>query len=76
MQHALSTCSLQAGRLQTQHILLSGAAAPPVELRLVDVPPTVVLERPFSAVLALHNNLERRLGPLQISFAEVTSPGK
>lgn len=62
----------QAGRLQTQHIMLS-AAQPGVEMQLTDVPAAVQLEQPFMAAISLCNNLDQRLGPLQISYSALPS---
>ncbi len=41
-------CIWQVGRLQTQRIILSGAAQPMVEIRLMSLPSLVELEQPFS----------------------------
>lgn len=65
----------QAGRLQTQHIMLSSAAPPGVEMWLKDVPPVVQLERPLAAAVSMRNNLDRRLGPLQLSYSALASGG-
>jgi hypothetical protein len=70
--HVSPSHTLQAGRLQTQQITLS-ILQPGVDVRLVGLPATVHLERPFAAAVSVHNNLDRRLGPLQLSYAALTS---
>jgi hypothetical protein len=46
---------------------------PGVELRLVGLPDTVHLERTAAAAVSVRNNLDRRLGPLHLSYATLAS---
>ncbi|XP_058078040.1 uncharacterized protein LOC131226268 isoform X2 [Magnolia sinica] len=61
----------EPGRLQTQQILGSPITQKEIELRVVDIPAVIVLERPFSVRLNLSNQTDRKMGQLEVYL----SPG-
>ncbi|CAL9163714.1 unnamed protein product, partial [Musa hybrid cultivar] len=61
----------EPGRLQTQQIYGTPIVHKDIDLHILDVPPIIVLERPFLVHLSLKNQTERTLGPFEI----FTSPG-
>eukprot|EP00897_Mesotaenium_endlicherianum_P002298 jgi/Mesen1/2096/ME000151S01356 len=66
----------EPGRLQTQQIVGNPIARKEVELKLVELPSRIVLERPFIVQCRLTNCTERPLGPLTVSMPQqVDAPG-
>lgn len=59
----------EPGRLQTQQILGSAIPQKEVDVRVVELPSRVIVERPFLLRLSVSNCTDRRLGPLQISMS-------
>lgn len=57
----------ETGRLQTQQILGNPMLRKEVELKVVDLPASVVLETPFLVGFQLLNCTDRRVGPLRVS---------
>ncbi|MCD7473408.1 hypothetical protein HAX54_015244 [Datura stramonium] len=56
----------EPGRLQTQQILGSPIARKDIELRAVEVPSVIMLEKPFVVRLNLANQTDRVLGPFEV----------
>ncbi|OIS99242.1 PREDICTED: trafficking protein particle complex subunit 13 isoform X1 [Nicotiana attenuata] len=56
----------EPGRLQTQQILGSPIAHKDIELRAVEVPSIIMLEKPFVVRLNLANQTDRLLGPFEV----------
>ncbi|WOL06042.1 trafficking protein particle complex subunit 13 [Canna indica] len=61
----------EPGRLQTQQIYGTPITQKDIDMHLLDVPPVIILERPFQVHLSLTNQTERTLGPFEVSI----SPG-
>lgn len=66
----------EPGRLQTQQILGSAIPLKEVDIRLVEVPSRVIVERPFLLRLSVSNHTDRRLGPLEVSMSQDEVEGK
>lgn len=66
----------EPGRLQTQQILGSAITQKEVDVRIVELPSRVIVERPFLLRLSVSNRTDRRLGPLQISMSQDELEGK
>lgn len=60
----------EPGRLQTQQILGSAIPLKEVDLRVLEVPSRVIVERPFLLRLSVSNHTDRRLGPLEVSMSQ------
>ncbi|KAJ8761592.1 hypothetical protein K2173_004368 [Erythroxylum novogranatense] len=60
----------EPGRLQTQQILGTPVKRKELELHVVDVPPTIHMDRPFSVQLNVTNLSDRKLGPFEVWLAE------
>ncbi|GLT75091.1 hypothetical protein SLA2020_468410 [Shorea laevis] len=63
----------EPGRLQTQQILGTPIARKEVELRLLEVPSLINLDRPFSVHLNLINHTDRELGPFEVCLSQNNS---
>eukprot|EP00271_Cylindrocystis_brebissonii_P015586 TRINITY_DN38520_c0_g1_i1.p1 TRINITY_DN38520_c0_g1~~TRINITY_DN38520_c0_g1_i1.p1 ORF type:complete len:454 (-),score=82.78 TRINITY_DN38520_c0_g1_i1:56-1417(-) len=67
----------EPGRLQTQQILGNPIPRKEVELRLLELPSTVVLEHPFLVKCRVFNCTDRTVGPLRVILhREGSSEGK
>lgn len=66
----------EPGRLQTQQILGSAIPQKEVDIRVVEVPSRVIVERAFLLRLSVSNRTDRRLGPLEISMSQDDVEGK
>ncbi|EPS73866.1 hypothetical protein M569_00885, partial [Genlisea aurea] len=64
----------EPGRLQTQNILGNPITHKEIELRTLDLPSLIVLEKPFTVSLNLINMTERVLGPFQVWQSDSDSP--
>lgn len=60
----------EPGRLQTQQILGSSIPHKEVDLQIVQLPPHIILERPFLVQARLRNYTEKKIGPLEISLSQ------
>ncbi|KAL5730237.1 hypothetical protein ACHQM5_003085 [Ranunculus cassubicifolius] len=60
----------EPGRLQTQQILGTPIAQKEIELKIVEVPSVVILERPFLIRLNLKNQTDRVMGPFEVFFSQ------
>ncbi|XP_048629955.1 trafficking protein particle complex subunit 13-like [Brassica napus] len=60
----------EPGRLQTQQILGAPVSRKEINMRVVEVPTTIHLNRPFSASLNLTNQTDRQLGPFEVSLSQ------
>ncbi|KAG9140387.1 hypothetical protein Leryth_019608 [Lithospermum erythrorhizon] len=60
----------EPGRLQTQHILGTPISLKDVELHAMDVPSSILLEKPFVVHLNLTNVTDRLLGPFEIWLSQ------
>lgn len=63
----------EPGRLQTQQILGSSIAQKDIELRAVEVPSIIMLEKPFMVRLNLTNQTDRVLGPFEVWVSQSDS---
>ncbi|KAG8365474.1 hypothetical protein BUALT_Bualt18G0108500 [Buddleja alternifolia] len=63
----------EPGRLQTQHILGNPITRKEIELQAVEIPPVIILEKPFLVSLNLINQSERVLGPFEVWLSESDS---
>ncbi|XP_006361038.1 trafficking protein particle complex subunit 13 isoform X2 [Solanum tuberosum] len=63
----------EPGRLQTQQILGSPIAQKDIELRAVEVPSIIMLEKPFMVRLNLANQTDRVLGPFEVWVSQSDS---
>ncbi|XP_051134016.1 uncharacterized protein LOC127253447 [Andrographis paniculata] len=63
----------EPGRLQTQHILGNPINRKEIELQAVEMPPVIVLEKPFLVSFNLINSTERVLGPFQVWLSQSES---
>ncbi|XP_077225967.1 trafficking protein particle complex subunit-like protein isoform X2 [Tasmannia lanceolata] len=63
----------EPGRLQTQQILGSPIAHKDIELRVVEVPSVIILDRPFLVCLSLANLTDRKMGPFEVRLSHVDS---
>ncbi|KAG6477746.1 hypothetical protein ZIOFF_061177 [Zingiber officinale] len=61
----------EPGRLQTQQIYGTPITQKDIELQMLDIPPIIILERPFQVHLSITNQTDRTLGPFEV----FTSPG-
>lgn len=64
----------EPGRLQTQQILGGPTTQKEIELRAMDVPSVILLEKPFIVSFNLTNQMDRTLGPFEIWFAQNDLP--
>ncbi|PIA25054.1 hypothetical protein AQUCO_13000003v1 [Aquilegia coerulea] len=60
----------EPGRLQTQQILGTPTPKRELELKIVEVPSVIILERPFMVRLNLTNQTDRKMGPFEIFFLQ------
>ncbi|CAN8285727.1 unnamed protein product [Cochlearia groenlandica] len=60
----------EPGRLQTQQILGAPVSRKEINMRVVEVPTVIHLNRPFSANLNLSNQTDRQLGPFEVSLSQ------
>ncbi|KAF5176509.1 Trafficking protein particle complex subunit [Thalictrum thalictroides] len=60
----------EPGRLQTQQILGTPTPKRELELKVVEVPSVIILERPFMVRLNLTNQTDRKMGPFEIFFLQ------
>ncbi|MED6195747.1 hypothetical protein PIB30_040993 [Stylosanthes scabra] len=60
----------EPGRLQTQQILGTPTTKKEIELQVVEVPSIINLQRPFVLKLSLTNQIDRELGPFEVSLSE------
>ncbi|PKA60150.1 hypothetical protein AXF42_Ash009834 [Apostasia shenzhenica] len=63
----------ESGRLQTQQILGTPLVQKDIDLQVVEVPATIILERPFSVRLKLTNQSERIIGPFEVTISQGSS---
>ncbi|KAL3325793.1 hypothetical protein AABB24_036827 [Solanum stoloniferum] len=63
----------EPGRLQTQQILGSPITQKDIELRAVEVPSIIMLEKPFVVRLNLANQTDRVLGPFEVWVSQSDS---
>ncbi|GLT82941.1 hypothetical protein SLE2022_012600 [Rubroshorea leprosula] len=63
----------EPGRLQTQQILGTPIAHKDVELRLVEIPSVINLDRPFLVHLNLVNHTDSKLGPFEVFLSQNNS---
>ncbi|KAL3820556.1 hypothetical protein ACJIZ3_006461 [Penstemon smallii] len=63
----------EPGRLQTQHILGNPITRKDIELKATEIPPVIILEKPFLVHLNLANLTERVLGPFEVWVSESDS---
>uniref|UniRef100_A0A1S3ZVF2 Trafficking protein particle complex subunit 13-like n=1 Tax=Nicotiana tabacum TaxID=4097 RepID=A0A1S3ZVF2_TOBAC len=63
----------EPGRLQPQQILGSPIARKDIELRAVEVPSIIMLEKPFVVRLNLANQTDRLLGPFEVWVSQSES---
>ncbi|CAH2057603.1 unnamed protein product, partial [Thlaspi arvense] len=59
----------EPGRLQTQQILGAPVSRKEINMRVVEVPTAIHLNRPFSACLNITNQTDRQLGPFEVSLS-------
>ncbi|ESQ27610.1 hypothetical protein EUTSA_v10018568mg [Eutrema salsugineum] len=60
----------EPGRLQTQQILGAPVSRKEINVRVVEVPTAIHLNKPFSAYLNLTNQTDRPLGPFEVSLSQ------
>ncbi|CAL9237340.1 unnamed protein product, partial [Arabidopsis halleri] len=60
----------EPGRLQTQQILGAPVSRKEINMRVVEVPAVIHLNRPFPAYLNLTNQTDRQLGPFEVSLSQ------
>ncbi|XP_010507826.1 PREDICTED: trafficking protein particle complex subunit 13 [Camelina sativa] len=60
----------EPGRLQTQQILGAPVSRKEINMRVVEVPAVIHLNRPFLAFLNLTNQTDRQLGPFEVSLSQ------
>jgi hypothetical protein len=60
----------EPGRLQTQQILGAPVSRKEINMRVVEVPAVIHLNRPFRAYLNLTNQTDRQLGPFEVSLSQ------
>ncbi|XP_039139075.1 trafficking protein particle complex subunit 13 [Dioscorea cayenensis subsp. rotundata] len=60
----------ESGRLQTQQILGTPVAHKDIDLRIVEVPAVVILERPFLLHLVLTSQTDKTVGPFEVFISE------
>ncbi|KAL0321214.1 UNVERIFIED_CONTAM: putative trafficking protein particle complex subunit [Sesamum radiatum] len=60
----------EPGRLQTQHIVGNPITRKEIELDAVEIPPSIILDKPFLVSLKLTNLTERVLGPFEVWLSE------
>ncbi|CAH1418976.1 unnamed protein product [Lactuca virosa] len=58
----------EPGRLQTQQIIGNATMRKEIDLRAVQVPPVIMLEKPFTVHLSLTNLIGKKLGPFEVSI--------
>lgn len=59
----------EPGRLQTQNILGNPITHKEIELKAMQVPSVIILEKPFTVNLRLTNLTEDKLGPFEVLFS-------
>ncbi|VVB03672.1 unnamed protein product [Arabis nemorensis] len=59
----------EPGRLQTQQILGPPVSRKEVNMRVVEVPAVIHLNRPFPAYFSLTSQTDRQLGPFEVSLS-------
>jgi len=65
----------EAGLLQTHQILGNPIPRKEVNLRIVELPSRILLERPFLVRMSVTNQTDRHLGPLRISMSQEDAQG-
>ncbi|KAL1365127.1 hypothetical protein HN51_013218 [Arachis hypogaea] len=60
----------EPGRLQTQQILGTPTTKKEIELQVVEVPSIINLQRPFVLKLSLTNQIDREIGPFEVSLSD------
>ncbi|CAA7044189.1 unnamed protein product [Microthlaspi erraticum] len=60
----------EPGRLQTQQILGAPVSRKEINIRVVEIPSVMHLNRPFTASLNITNQTDRHLGPLEVSLSQ------
>lgn len=63
----------EPGRLQTQNILGSPIVHKDIELGALEVPPVIILEKPFLVHFNLTNQTDRILGPFEVWLSQSES---
>ncbi|PWA37009.1 hypothetical protein CTI12_AA594560 [Artemisia annua] len=63
----------EPGRLQTQNILGNPITHKEIELKAMQVPSVIILEKPFTVNLRLTNLTEDKLGPFEVLFSPSNS---
>ncbi|CAI0468628.1 unnamed protein product [Linum tenue] len=66
----------EPGRLQTQQILGNPVTPKEIELRILEIPSVINLDRPFSVHLNLANQTERALGPFEVWLSQSSPLGE
>ncbi|XP_031097785.1 trafficking protein particle complex subunit 13 [Ipomoea triloba] len=66
----------EPGRLQTQQILGSPIVHNDIELGAVEVPPIIIIEKPFLVHFKLTNQTDRILGPFEVWLSQSESLDK
>lgn len=65
----------EPGRLQTQQILGNPSPRKEVNVRIMEIPSRILLERPFLVRMSVSNQTDRAIGPLQISMSQDDAQG-
>ncbi|XP_057843106.1 uncharacterized protein LOC131052440 isoform X2 [Cryptomeria japonica] len=65
----------EPGRLQTQNILGNPISHKEVDIQIVELPPHIILNRPFLVRARLLNHTDKRIGPLEVSLSQDESHG-
>ncbi|CAN1280728.1 Mediator of RNA polymerase II transcription subunit 16 [Linum perenne] len=66
----------EPGRLQTQQILGTPVTPKEIELRILEIPSVLNLNRPFSVHLNLANQTDRSLGPFEVWLSQSSPLGE
>ncbi|CAN0852980.1 Mediator of RNA polymerase II transcription subunit 16 [Linum grandiflorum] len=66
----------EPGRLQTQQILGTPVTPKEIELRILEIPSVLNLNRPFSVHLNLANQTDRALGPFEVWLSQSSPLGE
>ncbi|KAG0497062.1 hypothetical protein HPP92_001753 [Vanilla planifolia] len=63
----------EPGRLQTQQIVGMPIVQKDIDLQVVEVPSSIIIERPFLVRLKLTNQSERSAGPFEVTISQGSS---
>lgn len=66
----------EPGRLQTQQIIGTPTTRKDIDLQIVEVPSSIILERPFSVKLLVTNQNNVTTGPIEIFLSNANSTGE